>query len=99
MTYRNSLQGRFVATGYPVAGMLFVSIFLWIVGVVLGSYGYSTLSVFGQVSDAVGRVLSFAAYGIVALVLNNIYLFERRVAWLPLVFFWLTAVQPLVQSD
>ena len=99
MTYRNSLQGRFVATGYPAAGMLFVSIFLWIVGAVLGSYGCSTLSVFGQVSDAVGRVLSFAAYGIVALVLNNIYLFERRVAWLPLVFFWLTAVQPLVQSD
>lgn len=92
MTYSKSLQGRFVATGYPAVGVLFVSAFLWILGAVLGDGECGTLS------SLVVRSLSLAAYCGVALLLGGLYLFERRVHYLPAVFLWLTALFPFMQT-
>ena len=99
MTYRNTLQGRFVATGYPAVAMFFVSMFLWALGVALGINECPTHSFFGDAVGVAAPFLSFIAYCAVAFVLNNIYLFERRVPYLPAVFMWLTAVLPLLHPD
>ena len=97
MTYRNSLQGRFVATGYPAVGMFVVSLFLWALSAVRGVSWGCTLPVFWELGDIASRAISFSAYVVVAFVLGNMYLFERRVQWLPALFMWLTAVLPFVQ--
>ena len=97
MTYRNSLQGRFVATGYPAVGMLVVSLFLWALSAVRGVGWGCTLPVLWEMGDIASRAISLLAYVAAAFVLGNMYLFERRVPFLPAVFMWLTAVLPFVQ--
>ena len=102
MTYSKTLQGRFVATGYPAATMLFVSLLLWVLGYLLCIGTASTmLSVLGLdfIGDTFARLLSMLSFVCTALVLNHLYLFERRVAYLPHLFLWLVSVQLFLQPD
>lgn len=102
MTYKNTLQGRFVATGFPAAAMLFVSLLLWGVGCFFSVGSSSTiLNSLGLnfIGDVGARLFSLLAYACVALVLGNLYLFERRVSFLPHIFLWLTAVLLFLQPD
>lgn len=102
MTYSNTLQGRFVATGYPAAAMLFVSLLLWVGGYLcsVGS-GSTTLASFGLdfFGDLFSRAVSLLSYICAALLLNHIYLFERRVPYLPHIFLWLVSVQMFLHPD
>ena len=103
MTYNKSLQGRFVGSVTPVVVMFAASLVLWITGAVLGT-GSATptlLSLAGVnfVGDFFARFLSLLAFLSVALVLNHLYLFERRVHWLSPLFMWLSAVCMFVHID
>ena len=103
MTYNKSLQGRFVGSVTPVVVMFAASLVLWITGAVLGT-GSATptlLSLAGLnfVGDFFARFLSLLAFLSVALVLNHLYLFERRVHWLSPLFMWLSAVCMFAHVD
>ena len=102
MTYNNTLQGRFVATGYPAAAMLFVSLLLWVAGYLfsIGS-GFTLLDSIGLnfIDELFARALSLLACVCAALVLHNLYLFERRVPYLFSLFLWLLSVHLFLQPD
>lgn len=82
--------------------MLFVSLLLWVIGYLLhvdaGSTIMSTLG-FDFVGDTFARLLSMLSFVGTALVLNHLYLFEQRVAYLPHLFLWLVSVQLFLQPD
>ena len=82
--------------------MLFVSLLLW-VGGYLGSVGSAstTLASWGLdfFGDLFSRAVSLLSYICAALVLNHIYLFERRVPYLPHIFLWLVSVQMFLHPD
>ena len=97
MTYRNSLQGRFVATGYPAAGMAFVSIILWAAAALFAIDGYNPLPGILPLGFWSSRLLSLVLYVLAALLLGQLYVLERRAQWLPSLFMWFTAVFMFVQ--
>lgn len=102
MTYNNTLQGRFVAAGYPAAAMLFASLVLWVAGYLLslGSCGTILASLgLDFIGDAVSRLVSLLSYVCAAFLLGHIYIFERRVPFLLHIFLWLVSVQMLLQPD
>lgn len=82
--------------------MLFVSLFLWVTGYIF-SIGCSSamLNSLGLnfVGDAFARALSLLSYVCVALVLNHLYLFERRVPYMPHIFLWLVSIHVFLQPD
>ena len=102
MTYNKTLLGRFVATGYPVATMLFVSFLLWVAGALRGVGCAETLASAAGISfagDTVARILSLVAFLATALVLNHIYIFERRVPFLMPLFLWFAAAFVFLHAD
>ncbi len=82
--------------------MLFVSLFLWVAGF-LFSVGSSSamLNSLGLnfVGETFARILSLLSYVCAALVLNHLYLFERRVSYLPHIFLWLVSIHVFLQPD
>lgn len=102
MTYNNTLQGRFVAAGYPAAAMLFASLVLWVAGYLLSlGNGSTILASLGLdfIGDAVSRSMSLLSYVCAAFLLGHIYIFERRVPFLLHIFLWLVSVQMLLHPD
>ncbi len=72
--------------------MLLVSLSMWVMGAFCNVGCESTFLSISLPGEALARGLAFAGYAVAALLLNGIYLFERRVQWLAAVFMWLTAV-------
>ena len=103
MTYKNSLQGRFVGSVTLVIVMFVASLLLWGAGALLGicSATPTLLSAagFDYVGDFVARFLSLLALLSAALVLNHIHLFERRVHWLSPLFIWVASVLMFIHVD
>lgn len=97
MTYSKSLQGRFVATGYPAAGMAFVSLLLWAFGALFGVGDCCLLPDVLGLGYWGSRLLSLFLYASVAFMLGSLYILERRAQWLPSLFFLLPAVFMFVQ--
>ena len=83
--------------------MFVASLLLWGIGALLGvsSSTPTLLSALGLnfVGDAVARLFSFLSFVAVALLLNHLYLFERRIHWLSSVFLWLSSVLMFVHVD
>ncbi len=79
--------------------MLLVSLFLWIAGALCGDGCESTFLNLSPLCGWGARAVALFAYAVAALLLNGVYLFERRVSWLVSLFMWLTAVVSPLQSD
>ena len=102
MTYNNTLQGRFVAAGYPAVAMLFASLLLWVAGYLFSLGGdCAILASLGLdfIGDALSRVVSLLSYVCAAFLLGHIYIFERRVPFLLHIFLWLVSVQMFLHPD
>ena len=89
MTYKNSLQARFVSGRLTPIWLFTASLAMWLVGV--------------GVDACIGEELTFKGYflpllfslfcSIAATVILDVsHLFERRVRWLSAMFMWLTAI-------
>ncbi len=83
--------------------MFVASLLLWGIGALWGvsSSTPTFLSALGInfASDVVARLFSFLSLVAVALLLNHLYLFERRIHWLSSVFLWLSSVMMFVHVD
>ena len=102
MTYNKSLQGRFVAAGYPAATMLVVAALLWLAG------GWGEMGGVRTFPDTIGldfvgdipaRAISLLSYVAAAFILGNLYLFEKRLHWLSPVFLWVVSVMFFLHRD
>lgn len=102
MTYNNSLQGRFFSSSYSLGVMLLVSLSLWIAGTLYGIGSKEGLFPSLRacfINDYLARGVSLLSYVATAIVLARLYLFERRLQRLSVIFIWLSSVMMFLHAD
>lgn len=102
MTYNgNSPQKIFITGRYTLAFLLAGAFLLWLFGWFVEIEGpiRSQLSIFYVDSDWLGRLLSFAMYVVVALILNSFVIIEGRTPWLGGIMMWLTGILFVIHDN
>lgn len=79
--------------------LLSCSLALWLFVAVLGELNVGAESNADLSCNVVTRVLALLCYMSVALLLNSLHLFERRVSWLLSIYLWFMALSTFVQYD